>query len=99
VTGEDPRAEEMLRQTVYIRGANRPFGELTLDDARARADELRAATGWGPTARVAPVAMAWRELTMAMERAGVGTVAELTPETVLELAPKLWIVPPGGSLL
>ena len=99
MTGEDPRVEEMLRQTVYIRGANRPFGELTLEDARSRADELRAATGWGPTARVAPVAMAWRELTMAMERAAVGTVAELPPETVLELAPKLWIVPPGGSLL
>jgi hypothetical protein len=99
VTGEAPRVEEMLRETVYIRGANRPFGELTLDDARSRADELRAATGWGPTARVAPVAMAWRELTMAMERAAVGTVAELTSETVLELAPKLWIVPPGGSLL
>jgi hypothetical protein len=99
VTGEAPRVEEMLRETVYIRGANRPFGELTLDDARSRADELRAATGWGPTARVAPVAMAWRELTMAMERAAVATVAELPPETVLELAPKLWIVPPGGSLL
>jgi hypothetical protein len=76
------QVEQILRQTVYIRGANRPFGELTLDDARARADELRAATGWGPTARVAPVALAWRELTM-----------------VIELAPKLWIVPPGGSLL
>jgi hypothetical protein len=99
VTGEAPRVEEMLRETVYIRGANRPFGELTLDDARSRADELRAATGWGPTARVAPVAMAWRELTMAMERAAVATVAELPAETVLELAPKLWIVPPGGSLL
>ena len=99
MTDEDPRVEEMLRQTVYIRGANRPFGELTLDDARSRADELRAATGWGPTARVAPVAMAWRELTLAMERAAVGTVDELAPETVLELAPKLWIVPPGGSLL
>jgi hypothetical protein len=99
VTGEDPRVEEMLRQTVYIRGANRPFGEFTLDDARARADELRTATGWGPTARVAPVAMAWRELTMVMERAGATTVAELAAEAVLELAPKLWIVPPGGSLL
>ena len=42
--------------------ANVPFGELTADDARARADELRAAIGWGPTARVAPVALAWREL-------------------------------------
>jgi hypothetical protein len=99
MTADNPRLQEMLRQTVYIRGANRPFGELTLDDARARADELRAATGWGPTARVAPVAMAWRELTMAMERAGAATVDELAPEMVLELAPKLWIVPPGGSLL
>ena len=99
MTADNPRLQEMLRQTVYIRGANRPFGELTLEDARSRADELRAATGWGPNARVAPVAMAWRELTMAMERAAVGTVAELPPETVLELAPKLWIVPPGGSLL
>ena len=49
-----------------------PFGELTLDDARARADELRAAIGWGPTARVAPVALAWRELAMAMERSAGG---------------------------
>jgi hypothetical protein len=99
VTGDDPRVDEMLRQTVYMRGANRPFGELTLDDARARADELRAATGWGPTARVAPVAMAWRELAMAMERAGAATVGELAPGIVVELGPKLWIVPPGGSLL
>ena len=99
MTADNPRLQEMLRQTVYIRGANRPFGELTLEDARSRADELRAATGWGPTARVAPVAMAWRELTMAMERAGAATVDELAPEMVLELAPKLWIVPPGGSLL
>jgi len=99
VSDAKPQVDQMLRQTVYIRGANRPFGELTLDDARARADELRAATGWGPTARVAPVALAWRELTMAIQRAGVATVAELAPEQVVELAPRLWIVPPGGSLL
>ena len=49
---------------MFIRGANRPFGELTARDARSRADELRAAVGWGPTARVAPVAQAWRELAM-----------------------------------
>jgi hypothetical protein len=99
MSGADPRVEEMLQQTVYIRGANRPFGELTPDDARARADELRAATGWGPTARVAPVAMAWRELNLAMERAGAATVGDLASEVVVEFAPKLWIIPPGGSLL
>jgi hypothetical protein len=92
-------SDAILDTLVFIRGANRPFGELTLDDALSRADELKAATGWGPTARVAPVARAWRELAIAMQQAGAGTVAELPSETVADLAPKLWVVPPGGSLL
>jgi hypothetical protein len=91
--------QRILATTVYIDGANRPFGELTLENVRARADELRAATGWGPTARVAPVARAWRELSMALEQGGVASVGELDPDTLGELAPKLWVVPPGGSLL
>jgi hypothetical protein len=95
-----PTPVEKIRATlVFANGANRPFAELTVGDARARADELRAATGWGPTARVAPVARAWRELSMAMESAQLGTVGELDDDALLELAPKLWIVPPGGSLL
>ena len=100
MSGTQPlTAAEIIGQTVYVRGANRPFGELTLQDARSRADELRAATGWGPTARVAPVARAWRELALEMERAGAATVAELPGELIAGLAPKLWIVPPGGTLL
>ena len=85
---------EILDQQVFIRGANRPFRELTTDDARSRADELRAAVGFGPTARVAPVARAWRELTIAMDRAGASTVGELAPEVLVELAPKLWVTLP-----
>lgn len=91
--------QEILASTVYVDGANRPFGELTLDQVRARAAELRAATGWGPMARVASVAMAWRELSLTLERAGASTVGELSAEAVTELAPKLWVVPPGGTLL
>ena len=91
--------DSILTTTIYVDGANRPFGELTVDQVRARADELRAATGWGPTARVAPVARAWRELAMALEQAQAATVAELDAAVVGELAPKLWVVPPGGSLL
>jgi hypothetical protein len=56
-------------------------------------------TGFGPTARVGQVAMAWRELAMALQQAGAGSVGELDAETIMRLAPKLWIVPPGGSLL
>ncbi len=88
--------EQILKRQIFIRGANREFGELTLEDARTRADELRAATGWGPTVRVAPVAHAWRELAMAMESAGAATVSELGSELVVELAPRLWVVLPSG---
>jgi hypothetical protein len=91
--------EQIVKRQVFIRGANRDFGELTLVDVRARADELRAATGWGPTMRVAPVAHAWRELALAMESADAATVGELPPELVVELAPRLWVVLPGGAPL
>jgi hypothetical protein len=94
-----PPLAEILSSTVYVDGANRPFGELTVAQVRARADELRAATGWGPTARVAPVARAWRELTLALERSGAETVAGLDAGVLSELAPRLWVVPPGGGLL
>ena len=91
------RVERIVQQQVYIRGANRPFGELTTEDARERADELKAATGWGPTARVASYAFAWRELSMEMERSGVANVSELDPDLLVSLAPKLWVVLPGGG--
>ncbi len=80
---------------MFTRGANVPFGELTLDAVRARADELRSAVGFGPTARVLPVAMAWRELGARMERAGAGTVKELPEDELDQLAGRLWM----GSLL
>jgi hypothetical protein len=86
---------QILEQQVFIRGANRPFGELTPDDARSRADELRAAVGWGPTARIAPVAQAWRELSIAMDNAGASTASELEPDVLVALAPRLWVTLPG----
>ena len=98
-TPTDQPLTEMLATTVYIDGVNRPFGELTVDQVRSRADELRSAVGFGPTVRVAPVARAWRELSMELDKAGVEIVAALDPDKLSELAPKLWIVPPGGSLL
>lgn len=91
--------EKIVSSPVFVDGANRPFGELTIAQVRARADELRAATGWGPTARVATVARAWRELAMALERDGVARVGELDADTLEQLAPQLWVIPPGGSLL
>jgi len=86
---------DILDQHVFIAGAQRRFGSLRADDARAHADELRAAVGWGPTARVAPVAQAWRELSLTMDRAGAEVVGDLDPDVVVELAPRLWVTLPG----
>ncbi len=94
-SGPGAAREQILDQQLYIGGANRSFRDVTLEGARARADELRAATGFGPTARVAPVARAWRELVIEMERSGAATVGELDTSVVTELAPKLWVVMPG----
>jgi len=89
--------DRILGAEVFMRGANRPFGELTADDVRMRAQELRDAVGWGPTARVAPVAAAWRELAMALERAGAATVAELPGDVLEPLAGRLWVVLPSAG--
>jgi hypothetical protein len=99
MTESSAQLDQIVRRGVFVRGANRPFGELTLDDARARADELRAAVGWGPTVRVAPVAQAWRELATAMERTGSASVSELDADVVVELAQRLWVMLPGGQMM
>ena len=91
--------ESILHERVYAGGRAKPFGELTAEEVKARADELRAATGWGPTARVAVVAMAWGELARLMDAEQARTVADLGAEAVSERAERLWVVPPGGSLL
>jgi hypothetical protein len=88
-----------LAQPVYAVDSYKPFGEFSLADVRARASELAAATGWGPTARVGAVARGWSELARAMASAGAATVADLGADQAAAFAGKLWVVPPGGSLL
>ena len=95
----DALLETVLGTPIAIDGTPQAFGTLTREQVRARAAELKAAVGFGPTIRVAPVALAWRELEIALDRAGVATVAELDGESILALAPKLWVLPPGGTLL
>jgi len=95
MTEATPELRRILDQEVFIDGANRQFAELTAENVRARADELRSAVGWGPTARVAPVAQAWRELSIAMDSAGAATVGNLDPEVLMKLAPRLWVTLPG----
>jgi hypothetical protein len=93
----DPRTA--LAEPVFAGGRSKPFAELTVEEVRARAGELKAATGFGPTAKVAGVARAWTIFARAMDDAGAATVADMDPELIAEHAEKLWVVPPGGSLL
>ncbi len=91
VTGTDP-----LATPVYAAGGYKPFGQFTLPEVRARADELSQASGWGPTARIATVARGWSDLAAEMERCGAATVAELQPALGAEFARRAWV---GASLL
>jgi hypothetical protein len=94
-----PDPDTVLAELVFSGDRSKPFAEMTADEVRSRAQELRAATGWGPTARVASVARAWVELARLMEDSCAATVADLERDAVAESAEKLWVVPPGGSLL
>lgn len=94
-----PDPDAVLAEQVFGGGRSKPFAEMTVEEVRSRAEELRAATGWGPTARVASVAMAWAAFARVMEEAGAATVADVDRDAVADHAEKLWIVPPGGSLL
>lgn len=96
VTGPEPNP---LEREVYVDGAYRKFGELGSAQARSQAAELAEAGGWGPMAKVVGVAQAWRELADELDRSGAATVAELDPETSQRYARRLWMIPPGGSLL
>jgi hypothetical protein len=90
---------EPLTVKVFCDGSYKPFGEMTASDARRRSEELREAGGWGPLARVAGVALAWRELADELRQSGSASVSELDAETVLTFAKRVWAVPPRGSLL
>jgi hypothetical protein len=89
----------VLDRQVHAGGRSKAFGELTLEDVQARADELRSVSGFGPTVRVVPVAQAWGELARTMQQHGAARVADLGEAEAAARAERLWIVPPGGSLL
>lgn len=91
--------EKALEALVFCDGAYKPFGRMTVADVRLRGEELGEAGSWGPLAKAAGVAVAWRELAGEMTRLGATEVRDLEPQSALEFARRLWVVPPRGSLL
>ena len=88
-----------LNEEVYCDGRYRPFGELTVDQVAAHGAELGEAAGLGHGSRVGGVSISWKELARTMSDREAATVADLDAETVETFAERLWVVPPGGSLL
>ena len=89
--------DDLMVRPVHAGGADKPFGELTVDDVRGHAAELAAAAGWGPTARVATVAHAWRELGAHMAEVGAPTVADLGAESAAGFAERLGSCRPAAA--
>lgn len=93
-----PAPEDPRTRPVHVAGRDRAFGEVTVEDARAMASELKAAGGWGPMARVAAVARSWDGLARTLDEAGAATVADLDPDTIHAAAVNLWVIPPDQPL-
>jgi hypothetical protein len=91
-------SNDLLQRQVYIGDAYIPFGEVTAEDARAQAAKLRGITGGGLDAKVIPVKTGWLELAKLLDSPGA-TVSDLDPEMVAKFAERVWVIPPGGTLL
>ena len=79
--GVHPRRQPPVRRA-HPRGRGLPRGRAARR-GRVRADRASRAGR-----------AAWRELSIAMDRAGAGTVGDLGPDVLVELAPKLWVTLP-----
>lgn len=98
--GPDDSAAILAERVSCGGGTYKPFSEMTLADVSSRAEELTAASQVPAMAqRTGPVASAWRGLAEQMKREDAATVGDLEPADVAGRAERLWIVPPGGSLL
>jgi Fe-Mn family superoxide dismutase len=94
-----PDVSDVLVRTVSIAGHVKAFGEITLDDARTQAAELKALSGWGPMAKVGSVARGWTELAATLDKHGAATVSELDAAVVLRVARELWVIPPERAMV
>lgn len=94
-----PDVSDILDRQVSISGAQKRYGDVTYDDAKQQAAELKALTGWGPMAKVGTVARAWTALSVTLERHEAANVADLEPSEVAQMAEELWIIPPARSMV
>ncbi len=90
---------DVLSRPVSIAGVEKAFGDITLDDARTQAAELKALAGWGPMAKVGSIARGWNDLAGTMDHRGAETVSDLDPSIVVTAATDLWVIAPGRGMV
>jgi hypothetical protein len=96
---EAGRLSEAVKAPVYCGDRYVAFGELTVAEVRSQAARLDEPGGWGPLARVAKVARAWRGLAEAMEASGAARVDDLDDEAILQWAERAWVIPPASGMI
>jgi Fe-Mn family superoxide dismutase len=94
-----PDVSDILVRSVTVCNVERRFGEVTMEEARQHATELKSLAGWGPLAKVGAIARGWSDLSVNMQKRKAATVAELDPGIVEKAAVELWIVPPDRSMV
>lgn len=84
---------DVLSTQIFAGGENKPFGEVTAADVRARAEELRGIGAIPAMARLGSVALAWAQFAQLMEAGGHAKVSDLDSAVAEEWAVKLQVVP------
>ena len=93
------RLAEALQAQVHQGARYVPFGEMTRAEVEAQAARIAAAGSWGPLARAAKVARAWRELASAMDSSQAERVRDLPAGAVVEWAERAWVIPPATGMI
>jgi hypothetical protein len=98
-TTDPARLAEALRASVHQGERYVEFGEMTRGEVAAQAERIAAAGSWGPLARAAKVARAWRDLASAMDASGAERVSDLDPDDIVKWAERAWVIPPAEGMI
>jgi hypothetical protein len=93
------RLTEALGAQVHDGESYLKFGEMTREQVAAQGERLAEVGSWGPLARAAKVARAWKGLAAEMEQGGAATVADLDGTEVVTWAERVWAIAPAGGMI
>ncbi len=96
---DEKRLAEALGAQVHDGERYVAFGEMTPEQVAAQGERIGEAGNWGPLARAAKVARAWKGLAAEMEQRGAAKVADLEAADVVTWAERVWAIAPAEGLI